>query len=156
MWLGPRGRNHEAGLHLEVSMRATVIHVPGGGFVARADSKHWAAIDWSEATGGTDGAPSPVEMVLMALGACTAIDVLTILRKARTSPESLRVEIEGERSEAHPRVFTKIHVEFVVKGQGIKPAALDRAIRLSEEKYCSVSAMIRDVANITSSFRIEE
>ena len=136
-------------------MKATVTHVPDGGFVARADSKHWTALDWSEASGGTDGAASPMEMVLMALGTCTAIDVLTILRKARTPPESLRVELEGERSEAHPRVFTKIHVEFVVKGQGIKPAALERAINLSEEKYCSVSAMIRDVARITSSFRIE-
>jgi putative redox protein len=136
-------------------MKATIIHVRNGGFVARADSKHWAPLDWSEASGGMNGASSPMEMVLMALGACTAIDVLTILRKARTPPDSLSVELTADRSDAHPRVFTKIQVEYVVKGRGIKPAALERAIKLSEEKYCSVSAMIRDVANISSSFRIE-
>jgi putative redox protein len=134
-------------------MKATVTYVPGGPFLGRADSGHSTVLDWSE---GTNSAPSPVEMLLMSLGACSAIDVVAILGKARTPAESFRVELSGERSDAHPRVLTKIHVTYVVKGKGIKPAALERAIHLSEEKYCSVSAMVRDMAKITSSFRIEE
>src|SRR5262245_57348972 len=134
-------------------MQATVTYVPDAPFVGKADSGHEARFDWS---GGSMSAPTPVEMVLMALGACSAIDVVSILAKARTPVEFFRVELSGERAEAHPRVFTKIHMTYVVKGKGIKPAALERAIELSEEKYCSVSAMIRDVARITSTYRIEE
>ena len=136
-------------------MNANVTYVPGSGFVARADSGHMANIGWSGTTGRGSEAPSPVEMVLMALGACSAIDIITILEKARTPVESFRVELTGERAEAHPRVFTKIHVEYIVQGKGIKPGALEHAIELSEEKYCSVTAMLGEVANITSSFRIE-
>ena len=138
---------------MKAAMHATVTHVPGGPFVGKADSGHAAVLDWS---GGTDTAPSPVEMLLLSLGACSGIDVVSILQKARTPAESFHIEIAAERSEAHPRVFTKIHLTYVVKGKGIKEAALARAIELSEEKYCSVSAMIRDVANITSSYRIEK
>jgi len=138
---------------MKAAMHATVTHVPGGPFVGKADSGHAAVLDWS---GGTDTAPSPVEMLLLSLGACSGIDVVSILQKARTPAESFRIEIAAERSEAHPRVFTKIHLTYVVKGKGIKETALARAIELSEEKYCSVSARIRDVANITSSYRIEK
>lgn len=134
-------------------MNATVTYVPGGPFVGKAESGHTAFFDWS---GGTNQAPTPVEMLLMSLGACSSIDVVTILEKARTPAESFRVELSGERAEAHPRVFTRIHLTYIVKGKGIKPAALERAIELSEEKYCSISAMVRDVARITSSYRIEE
>jgi putative redox protein len=136
-------------------MKATVIYVKGGGFVGRSDSKHWACLDWGEANGGTDGAPTPMEMVLMALGSCSAIDVVSILGKARTPAEDLRVEITAERRDAHPRIFTAIHMEYVVKASGIKPAALDRAIKLSEESYCSVAGMLRGNVAITSSFRLE-
>jgi putative redox protein len=134
-------------------MKASVTYVTGGPFIGKADSGHATVLDWS---GGTNSAPSPVEMLLLSLGACSAIDVVSILEKARTPAESFRVELSGERAEAHPRVFTKIHLTYVVKGKGIKPAALERAIHLSEEKYCSISAMIRDVAKIKSTYRIEE
>ena len=133
-------------------MKATVTYVHGGPFVGSSDSGHATVLDWS---GGTNSAPSPVEMLLMSLGACSGIDVVSILEKARTPVDSFRVEISGERSGAHPRVFTKIHLTYVVKGKGIKDKALARAIELSEEKYCSISAMIRDVAKISSSYRIE-
>ena len=136
-------------------MQASVRYVPGGGFVARSDSNHAVVFDWAEQSGGTGSAATPVEMVLMALGACTAIDVVSILEKVRSPAASLRVELSAERSEAHPRVFTKIHLEYILKGEGIKPAAVDRAIKLSEEKYCSVGGMLGEVARITSSFTIE-
>ena len=136
-------------------MKATVVHVPDGGFVGRSDSGHEMPIDWSRDSGGTDRASSPVEMVLMALGACSGIDVVTILRKSRTPPESLRIELNAERRDEHPRIFTKIHLEYIVRGEGIRPAALERAIKLSEETYCSVAGMLRGTAEITSSFRLE-
>jgi putative redox protein len=136
-------------------MKATVVHAQDGGFVGRADSGHEARMDWSIESGGTGGAGSPMEMVLMALGACSGIDVLTILRKSRTPPEALRIELSADRREAHPRIFTKIHLEYIVRGAGIKPAALERAIRLSEETYCSVAGMLRGSVEITSGYRIE-
>ena len=136
-------------------MKAVVIHVKGGGLVGRSESKHWTVMDWPEATGGAAGAPTPMEMVLMALGSCSAVDVVQILAKQRTPVESLRVELSAERREEHPRIFTRIHVEYVVRGEGIKEAALERAITLSEEKYCSVSAMLRGSVEITSSYRLE-
>jgi putative redox protein len=134
-------------------MNATVTYIAGGGFVGRADSGHATVLDWS---GGTNSAPSPVEMLLMSLGACSAIDVVGILEKSRTPAASLHLELSGERAKEHPRVFTNIHVTYVVKGKGIKAAALERAIKLSEEKYCSISAMVKGTATITSSYRIEE
>lgn len=136
-------------------MKATVTYVPGGGLIGLSESNHLTPMDWSNGTDKRAAASSPVEMVLMALGACSAVDVITIMEKARTPLETLRVEMSAERSEEHPRVFTRIHLEYIVKGKGVQPAALERAIKLSEEKYCSVSAMIHDIARISSSFRIE-
>jgi putative redox protein len=136
-------------------MKATVIHVNGGGFVGRSESGHWTSLDWAATNGGTDGAPTPMEMVLMALGACSAIDVVLILKKARTPAAELRVELAAERREEHPRIFTRIHLEYVVRGEGIKPAALERAIKLSEESYCSVAGMLRGNVELTSSYRLE-
>ncbi len=104
---------------------------------------------------GRDGAPTPMELVLMALGSCSAIDVVSILRKARTPAAALRVELAAERREEHPRIFTKIHLEYVVRGEGIKASALERAIKLSEETYCSVAGMLRGSVAITSSYRLE-
>src|SRR5262249_27178179 len=134
-------------------MNATVTYVPGGPFVGRSDSGHAAVLDWS---GGASNAPTPGEMLLMSLGACSGIDVVSILAKARTPVQSFLLEPPRARSDVQPRVFKKIRVTYVVKGKGIKTAALERAIELSEEKYCSISAMIRDVARIKSSYRIEE
>ena len=136
-------------------MKATVTRVPGGGFVARSDSNHSIPIDWSADSGGAGAASSPMELVLMALGACTAIDVVTILEKSRSSAESLRVELSAERRDDHPRIFTSVHVEFVLAGPSLSRTAIERAIKLSEEKYCSVSAMIGAAARITTSYRIE-
>lgn len=135
-------------------MKATVVHVKSGGFVGRSESKHATLIDHSVATGGSANAPTPVEMVLMALGSCSAVDVVSILAKGRTPVAELSVELEGERRDAHPRIFTKIHMHFIVKGEGIQPAALERAIHLSESSYCSVAGMLRGTVTITTSSTI--
>jgi len=138
---------------MKAAMHATVTHVPGGPFVGKADSGHAAVLDWS---GGTDTAPSPVEMLLLSLGACSGIDVVSILQKARTPAESFRIEIAAERSEAHPRVFTKIHLNYRVAGRGLDRKQVERAVQLSKDKYCSATLMLGKTAAITYDIEIVE
>ena len=101
-------------------------------------------------------APTPVEAFLQALVSCSGVDVVSILEKRRKNIDAFRIEVTAERSDSHPKYFTDIHIEYIVSGDGITPRDVERAIKLSEEKYCSISAMIdRAKTNITSSFRIE-
>jgi putative redox protein len=101
----------------------------------------------------TDGAAkagqSPMELLLTALAGCTGADVLDILRKKRQDVTGLEVRVTGERSEAHPRVYTSVEVLFIVTGRNVQPEAVSRAIELSREKYCSVTAMFRGTATVT-------
>jgi putative redox protein len=100
--------------------------------------------------------PRPMELLLIGLAGCTAMDVISILQKKRQPLTGLETKVAAERIEEHPRVYTQIHVEYVVKGQGVKPEAVERAIELSETKYCPAMAMLRQVAEITTSYRIVE
>jgi putative redox protein len=104
--------------------------------------------------GGAGAGSTPMETVLLALGGCTAMDVVSILRKMRADPESLEVRIAAERAEEHPRVFTRIHLEYLAGGATLRPEQLTRAIELSQTRYCSVSAMLRATAEVTYSWRI--
>ena len=92
----------------------------------------------------------------MALGGCTAMDVVTILTKKRANVEDFEIEVEAERADEHPKVFTRIHVKYVIVGHGVKSQDVEQAIQLSEEKYCSVSAMLGKTAEMTSSFEVRE
>jgi putative redox protein len=98
--------------------------------------------------------PSPVELLLMALGGCTGMDVISILEKKRLKPEEFTIEIEGVRKQTHPRVFTQIKILYRIKGN-IPSKAVEQAIKLSMEKYCSVSAMLKSVVNIQWDYVIE-
>ncbi len=98
--------------------------------------------------------PTPMELLLIGLAGCTAMDVLSILEKKRQPFRGLRVRVEAERAEEHPQVYTQIHLEYIVSGDGVDPAAVERAIHLSETKYCSAAAMLGAVARITTSYRI--
>jgi len=100
--------------------------------------------------------PRPMELLLIGLAGCTAMDVVSILKKKRQPFTGLEVRATGERAETHPKVYTQIHMEFVVKGRGVDPRAVERAIELSQTKYCSASAMLGKVAEITTSYRIVE
>jgi putative redox protein len=100
--------------------------------------------------------PSPVQVVLVAVGACTGMDVISILRKKRQQVTAYAIAVTGERATEHPKVFTKIEVLHRFTGHDLKPAAVEEAIRLSEEKYCSVHAMMRCAVGITSRFEIAE
>jgi putative redox protein len=97
--------------------------------------------------------PTPMRLVLIGLCGCTGMDVVSILRKKRQAFTGLQVKATAERAEEHPRVYTQIHLEFVVTGEGVDPRAVERAIELSHTKYCSASAMLSEVAEITTSYR---
>ena len=121
-----------------------------------AASGHTVLMDASAEAGGENKGPRPMELLLMGLGGCTSIDVITILEKARQEIHSCKVEISAERAETIPRVFTNIHVHFIVTGKAISPERVTRAIELSAEKYCSASIMLGETATITHDFEIVE
>ena len=124
-------------------------------FEGTASSGHTLILDSAPEHGGQNAGFRPMELLLVGLAGCTAMDVISILNKKRAEVTGFEVNVRGERAETHPRVYTRIHVEYVVRGPEIPPQAVERAIQLSEEKYCSASAMLGEVAEITSSYRIE-
>lgn len=133
----------------------------GMGFVARTGSGHVVAMDGAPDAqhpeqGGANLAPRPMELVLAGTGGCTAYDVVLILRRGRHDVRGCQVQLKAERAETDPKVFTRIHMHFVVQGRGIPEAAVARAIELSHEKYCSASIMLGKTATITTSFEIVE
>ena len=123
-------------------------------FVARADTGHAIVMDASVEGGGFGSASSPMEVVLMGLLGCTAMDVISILKKKRQPVEGFKIFASGERAVEHPKAYTAIHLEYVAYGE-VAPDALARAVQLSEEKYCGAIATVRGVAKITSSSRVE-
>jgi len=137
-----------------VTKHAVVRQVQGITLAAKADSNHWVIMDGPEMFGGSNAGPRPKELLLMALGGCTASDVIPILRKKRVPFDGLEVRLTGTVRDEHPQVFTEIHVEYLVYGEGINPADVERAIELSRTKYCSVTAMLRPTVNITHSYQI--
>ncbi|HIG99210.1 MAG TPA: OsmC family protein [Thermoplasmata archaeon] len=137
-------------------MKAIVKQIQGCSFIGKADSNHWVSIDTKKEVSGSDAASHPMELMLLALGSCTGCDVVSILQKKKVSVDDFEIHIDAERSEEHPRVFTKIHLEFVFVGSGLNPVHLERAIELSQQKYCPVSAMLRPSVPITTSFRMVE
>ena len=116
---------------------------------------HNIIIDAKEEVGGQDRGPRPKPLMLAALGGCTSMDVISILKKMRVELKSLNVIVEGELSEEHPKRFTKMHVIYEVEGDNIPLDKIEKAVSLSEEKYCGVSAFYREVIDITSEIRIK-
>ena len=136
-------------------MRATVKWLDGAAFVGESGSGHATVIDGAPAAGGRNIGPRPMEMMLIGLGGCSAFDVVLILRKSRQAVTDCRVELEAERADSAPRVFTRIHMVFVVSGSELRESAVRRAVELSAEKYCSATAMLRASVEITHEYRIE-
>lgn len=137
-------------------MKASVTLLKGVSFEAVADSGHPVVVDGPPEFGGENAGPRPMEMLLMGLGACTAFDVVHILRKSRVEVSDCRVELEAERAAAPPKVFTSIHIHFIVSGKGLTAAKVERAVSLSAEKYCSASIMLGKAVDITHDFEIVE
>lgn len=136
-------------------MKARIKYVDGLTFIGQGGSGHWTVLD-SSSNKGPSGATSPMEMVLLALMGCSAMDVVSILEKMRAPFVDLQIEAEADRAQEHPRVYTRIHLTYRVIGHGLKPQQVARAVQLSQEKYCSVTAMLRPTVPITYEVWIED
>jgi putative redox protein len=135
-------------------MKARVKWVEQVEFLGETESGHAVLMDGAPAAGGRNLGPRPMEMLLLGAGGCTSFDVITILKKSRQAVSDCYVEIDAERAETDPKVFTKIHMHFVVKGKDIKPEVVEKAIKLSAEKYCSASIMLGATAAMTHDFEV--
>jgi len=137
-------------------MKARVKWVEGMTFIGESESGHAVVMDAASDVGGRNLGPRPMEMLLLGTGGCSSIDVMLILQKMRQQVSDCHVEIEAERAASEPKVFTKIHLHFVVKGRDIKAEAVEKAVKLSAEKYCSASIMLGATAAMTHDFEIIE
>lgn len=131
-------------------MHATVKWLDGLTFVGTSGSGHQIVLD-----GNKETAPSPMEVVLIAAASCSSVDVISILEKARQQVTDCRCEVKGTRADAVPAVFTSIHLHFVVTGHDVAESHVERAVRLSAEKYCSVAKMLEQAVTMTHSYAIE-
>jgi putative redox protein len=128
---------------------AEVRQVAGMTLAGRSGSNHWVIMDGKKNFGGAEGGASPMELVLLALGGCTSMDVISLLRKMRIQYSDFRVTMDVERAEEHPKVFTDIILHYHFTGKELPPAKLEKAVSLSQDKYCSVSAMLNKAVNIS-------
>lgn len=135
-------------------MKARIKWIEQSTFVAQSGSGHSVVLDGPPEAGGQNLGIRPMEMVLLGLGGCTAFDVVDILRKKREQVTGCVVEIEAERAEDVPKIFTKIHVRYIVTGKNIKEESVKRAVELSAEKYCSVSIMLGKTAHMTHDYQV--
>jgi putative redox protein len=137
-------------------MRARIKWVEGVSFLGETESGHAVLMDGSPEYGGRNLGARPMELVLIGTGGCTAFDVVHILKKARQQITDCVAEIEAERADSDPKVYTRIHFHFIVTGKDLKPEQVERALNLSAEKYCSASIMLGKTASITHDFEIVE
>ena len=137
-------------------MKAKITWINGRAFLGESGSGHAVVMDGAPAAGGRNIGVRPMEMLLLGLGGCTAFDVVMILEKGREKITGCEIELDAERADTEPKVFTHVKLIFTITGKDLKPAAVERAIRLSEEKYCSATAMFQKTAKIESEWRIVE
>lgn len=137
-------------------MECSVRWIDGATFLAETGSNHVVAMDGAPDGGGRNLAPRPMEMVLLGTGGCAAYDVVVILKKSGQNVTGCEVKVTSDRALVDPKVFTRIHMHFVLRGKGIKRNLVEHAIRLSHEKYCSASIMLGKTAEMTRDFEIVE
>ena len=137
-------------------MKARIKWLDGRAFVGESGSGHAVVMDGAPEAGGRNVGVRPMEMLLLGLGGCTAFDVVMILEKGREKVTSCEVELDAERATEEPKVFTHVKLNFRLKGKNLKPSAVERAIKLSEEKYCSATAMFRHTAKLETVWTVEE
>ncbi|MCA2005635.1 MAG: OsmC family protein [Ignavibacterium sp.] len=136
--------------------KAYVKQLKGITFVGKTDSNHWITMDGPEQFGGSNAGIRPKELILISLAGCTGSDVASILSKKRVKLDGFEMNITAEQADEHPQVFTKIHLEYVFYGKNLPVKELERAIELSQTKYCSVTAMLQKAMPIEHSYRIVE
>ncbi len=137
-------------------MKARIKWIEGVSFAGQSESGHTVVMDGPPDSGGKNLGVRPMEMLLLGMGGCTAFDVVHILRKSRQPISDCVAEIDATRADTDPKVFTRIHVHFIVSGKGLDPKRVEQAIKLSAEKYCSASIMLGKVAEVTHDFEIVE
>jgi putative redox protein len=133
---------------------AYLKQIKGITFAGKTDSNHWITMDGPEEFGGSNAGTRPKELILLALAGCTASDVVTILTKKRTPLVDFEINIRADVSDEHPKVFTKINLEYVFYGTDLNTKDIERAIELSQTKYCAVTAMLDKAIEIKHSYRI--
>lgn len=137
-------------------MECRVRWVDGMSFMAETESGHAFIMDGAPEGGGRNLGPRPMETVLAGTGGCTAYDVVLILKRSRQQVSGCEVRLQAERAQTEPKVFTRIHMHFIVRGKDLKPSMVESAIKLSHEKYCSASIMLGKTAEITHDYEIVE
>ncbi len=137
-------------------MKALVTQLKGMTFAAKGESNHWVMIDGPEEFGGSSAASRPMEFILFGFAGCSGADIASILQKKRANVEKFEISIEAERAEDYPKVFTKIHLNFLFIGRNLKEKDIERAIELTRTKYCPAWAMLKDVVEITYAYEIRE
>jgi putative redox protein len=125
-------------------------------FSGKATSGHTLTMDADEDSGGRNAGFVPMELLLVGFGGCSGMDVISILRKKRQPVTGLEINVKGEKTDDYPKVYKEVHIEYIVKGKGVEPQAVERAISLSLDKYCSVGATLAKTGKITHSYRIVE
>ncbi|MCP5061198.1 MAG: OsmC family protein [Ignavibacteriae bacterium] len=136
--------------------KAVVKQLQGITFVGKTESNNWVTMDGPESFGGSNAAIRPKELLLLSLAGCTGADVSAILQKKRVKLDGFEINISAESTETHPKVYTKIHLEFMFYGTDIKEKDVEKAIELSQTVYCGVTAMLEKSIEITHSYKIEE
>lgn len=138
-------------------MQARVKWIENAAFIGETGSSHGVVIDGPADIGGRNLGSRPMELMLLSVGSCSAVDVVHILKKARQPVSDCYVEVEGKRADTEPKVFTDIHLKFVIKGKGLNQNQVKRAVELSADKYCSASIMLkRGGVNVTHSYELVE
>lgn len=135
-------------------MKANIAWQEGVSFLGQVGSGHSVLMDGAPEAGGKNLGPRPMEMILLGLGGCTAFDVVHILRKGRQAITGCQVEMDAQRAIEDPKVFTRIHLHFIITGKDLDPRQVERAINLSAEKYCSASMMLKATVDITHDYEI--
>lgn len=133
-----------------------VVQTHGMTMMGRGESNHWVVMDGPEKFRGHDAATRPMELLLISLGGCTGMDVISLMDKMRVPYDRLKVEIDTERAEEHPRYYTKIHIHYVIYGKDLSVDKVKKAIDLSQNRYCSVSYMLGRSAELTYDYEICE
>ena len=137
-----------------MEMKAIIKQIKGLSFVGKSDSNHWVTIDGPKEFYGSEAASRPKELLLLSLGSCTGSDVVAILKKKKIKLSNFELLLNTEVAEEHPKVFTKIHIEFIFQGNNLDSKQLERAIELSQKKYCPITQMLKSSVKITTSYKI--
>ncbi|MCJ2512856.1 MAG: OsmC family protein [Candidatus Thermoplasmatota archaeon] len=136
-------------------MKAIIKQIKGISFVGKTDSNHWVTIDGPKEFDGSEAAARPKELLLLALGTCTGSDVVTILNKKKMKFTDFELHLDAEEAKDHPKVFTKIHIEFLFRGKDLNSNHIERAIELSQNKYCPITYMLKSSVEINTSYKLE-